>query len=308
MEPRDHAYLYRAFGLNVRSEIEFPELAAIRHGDPDILIERNDAAQSEEPGNAGNGWRFDMTSFRLRLVGIANYEVTNGRRILVSGDPKAAPAEVRIHLLTVCMAAAIMQRGRLLLHASGIVLEGRAVLFAGDSGVGKSSVAAELIRRGYGFLTDDTCVIEVLTGHPQTLVAHASYPMLKLTSATLDMIEDPRYNRGLRIWPDTEKYGQILKGEYTFDGTGLGAVYILGHPGTDIPAAERRRLTGNEAFLALTRHTYRREFIHERSLQEAHLRTFGALAAGVPVVQVVRNPDLGLKRFCDRLEEWMADA
>jgi hypothetical protein len=308
MEPRDTAYLYRAFGLNVRSEIEFPELAAIRHGDPDILIEKIDAAQSVPDENAGNGWRFDMASFRLRLMGIAGYEVRNGSRILVASDAEAPPAQVRIHLLTVCMAAVLMQRGRLLLHASGIVHNGRAVLFAGDSGAGKSSVAAELIRRGYGFLTDDTCAIETLTSHSPTLVAHASYPMLKLTSATLDMIEDPRYDRKLRIWPDTEKYGQILKGACPLDGTALGAVFILGYSGTDSPVAGCRRLTGNEAFLALTRHTYRREFIHERTLQEAHLRTFGTLAAGVPVIQAQRNPNLGLKQFCDRLEEWMADA
>jgi hypothetical protein len=305
MKPRCETYRYRAFGLNVRSEIEFPELKESAGPDADIEIALTDDAPSAWPESFGNAWRFDMSVFRLRLSGIAEYEVTRGIRIRVTPSPSADPAQVRIHLLTICMAAALMQRGRLLLHASGILHRGRAWLFAGDSGSGKSSVVAELRRRGYRFLTDDTCVIEPPPGGAARPIAHPSYPMLKLTAETLDKIGDPRYDRKLRIWPDSDKFGQMLRDEALTDGVGIDRILILGFAEVGMPSARSVPLHGNEAFLALSRHIYRREFIHEPELQEVHLRTIGSLAGSVAVRRATRGRDTDLGEFCDRIEEWM---
>lgn len=305
MEPRGETYRYRAFGLNVRSEIEFPELHEARGPETDIEIRLVQDHPSAWPESTGNAWRFDMACFRLRLSGIAEYEVTQGIRILLTPSPDADPSQVRIHLLTVCMAAALMQRGRLLLHASGIVHHGRALLFAGDSGTGKSSVVAELRRRGYRFLTDDTCVIEPPRAGATKHVAHPSYPMLKLTSETLDRIADPRYNRSFRIWPGTDKFGQILREEAGTRGVEIGRIFILGYADGDKSDISSRLLQGNEAFLALSRHIYRREFIHESALQQAHLQTIGSLAGSVPVLLATRRRDIDLRKFYDRVEEWI---
>lgn len=305
MEPGAEAFLYRAFGLNVRSEIEFPELHRAEGAESDIEISQALDCPSEWPESVGNAWRFDMATFRLRLSGIAEYEVSHGIHIRVTPSPDADPAQVRIHLLTVCMAAALMQRGRLLLHASGILHRGRAWLFAGDSGSGKSSVVAELRRRGHRFFTDDTCVIEparVASGYP---VAYPSYPMLKLTTETLDRIGDPRYDRSLRIWPGTEKFGQILREEADNHGVEIDRIFVLGYAEADMPDASGEPLHGTEAFLVLSRHIYRREFIHQSALQQAHLKTIGSLAGSIPVRHATRRRDSDLGRFCDRIEEWM---
>ncbi|NDC76925.1 MAG: hypothetical protein EBZ67_03475 [Chitinophagia bacterium] len=305
MKPRCETYRYRAFGINVRSEIEFPELNEAAFPDADIEISLIYDTPSAWPESSANAWRFDMAAFRLRLAGIAEYEVDHGTHIRVTPSPDADPAQVRIHLLTVCMAAALMQRGRLLLHASGILHQGRALLFAGESGSGKSSVVAELRRRGYRFLTDDTCVIEPPQEGAARPVAHPSYPMLKLTAETLDKIGDPRYDRSLRIWPGTEKYGQILREEADSHGVEIGQIYVLGYTEADIPVVSSELLYGNEAFLALSRHIYRREFIHESALQQAHLKTIGSLVGIIPVRYATRRRDADLGSFCDRIEEWM---
>ena len=305
MEPRGQTYQYRAFGLNVRSEIEFPELNEAAGPEADIEISLAPDHPSAWTQPFGNAWQFDMSTFRLRLAGIAEYEVSKGIRIRVTPSQGADESQVRIHLLTVCMAAALMQRGRLLLHASGIVHNGHALLFAGESGTGKSSVVAELRRRGFRFLTDDTCVIEPPRPDSPKPLAYTSYPMLKLTGETLDRIGDPRYDRSFRIWPGTDKFGQILQEEADIRGVHIDSIFLLGFEDADIPGVSGDLLCGNDAFLALSRHIYRREFIHETALQQAHLKTIGSLAGIVPVRLATRSRDTDLAQFCDRIEEWI---
>jgi serine kinase of HPr protein (carbohydrate metabolism regulator) len=50
------------------------------------------------------------------------------------------------------------------LHAAGVVLEGGALLIAGASGAGKSSLAAALIRRGATLLSDDSVALQLDNG------------------------------------------------------------------------------------------------------------------------------------------------
>lgn len=45
------------------------------------------------------------------------------------------------------------------IHSACVMLDGRGVLLAGDSGAGKSSLAYACARRGWTFVSDDTCLL-----------------------------------------------------------------------------------------------------------------------------------------------------
>jgi hypothetical protein len=72
-------------------------------------------------------------------------------------------------------------RGFEVMHASGVVLGGRARLFAGPPGAGKSSLAAALLRcAGAELLSDDTVALELRDG---ALIAHPGAALLQLRVA-----------------------------------------------------------------------------------------------------------------------------
>ena len=71
-------------------------------------------------------------------------------------------------------------RGLEVLHASGVVLDGSAVLIAGPPGAGKSSLAAALVRAGGALLSDDAVALQLNDGE---LIAHAGSVMLQLRDA-----------------------------------------------------------------------------------------------------------------------------
>ncbi len=64
-------------------------------------------------------------------------------------------------LLGPMLALALAQRGVFLLHAGGCDIGGAAFLFLGESGVGKSTLAAQL---GFPRLADDQAAIDAVTG------------------------------------------------------------------------------------------------------------------------------------------------
>lgn len=71
-------------------------------------------------------------------------------------------------------------RGLEVLHASGVVLDGRALLVAGPPGAGKSSLAAALVRAGGQLLSDDAVALQLAEG---ALIAHAGSVVLQLRAA-----------------------------------------------------------------------------------------------------------------------------
>jgi hypothetical protein len=55
---------------------------------------------------------------------------------------------------------ACARRGRLVLHGSAVEVDGAGVAFVGDSGRGKSTLAASFATSGYRFLADDHLIVE----------------------------------------------------------------------------------------------------------------------------------------------------
>ena len=68
--------------------------------------------------------------------------------------------------------------GALAIHAAAVNIEGRAALFVGDAGDGKSTLTASLLAAGLPLIADDVAVVEHRDGQTR---CRSSYPHLKLT-------------------------------------------------------------------------------------------------------------------------------
>jgi len=102
----------------------------------------------------------------------------DGIELLCEPDPASEDWASILPFQALPLAATI--RGLEVLHASGVVLHGKAVLVAGPPGAGKSSLAAALVRAGAQLLSDDAVALQLSDG---ALIAHAGSMVLQLRAA-----------------------------------------------------------------------------------------------------------------------------
>ncbi len=159
---------YRIAGLTVSSDVEMPGAYAEALDDDkpaDILIEA--APVPERLAGAvsiGPTWSMRPDQFLLHVPGVARFLLTGGRAIAYELEPAAEPGDVAAFLVGTVFGILLHQRGLVVLHASGVELDGCAALFLGASGAGKSTLAAALMQRGYRLITDDFCVVSLDAG------------------------------------------------------------------------------------------------------------------------------------------------
>jgi HprK-related kinase A len=124
--------------------------------------------------------------------------------VAIRGDyvlPDAAPLSLAHGLLAAEMGMnlqmALGQRRFLLLHASAVERDGRALLMTGHSGAGKSTLAALLGERGWRFLGDEFALVDLASG-----VLHPFPRAISLKNEALYLFDDV----------ETERLGPVLAG------------------------------------------------------------------------------------------------
>jgi len=175
--------LYEAYGSVIDSMIALPELAqpdGARLGH-DFRFSTAPAGNRTEdqwlrhyPSRNGAAWlSFGRcgADFLVRFHRLADFLLADGgREIVAYAVPSTPPETVRHLFLDQVLPLALSHQGQVALHASAVVVGGRAVAFVGESGKGKSTLAASLATQGHPLLADDCLVLKwregLLVGMP----------------------------------------------------------------------------------------------------------------------------------------------
>ncbi|QZD95950.1 hypothetical protein [Qipengyuania gelatinilytica] len=168
---------YRHSGLVVASALELPEWEAFGcdpGGEADVEIAISDEPCPDCPtdGSVAVG-----EALRFAVEGIGGWQVEGGRRITLHPGLTAAPPELRLFTLGSAWGALGYQRGFAMWHGSAVARSGRAILFCGDAGAGKSTMAGAMLSRGSSLVADDLSRIE--PGEEHALI-HPSSARIKL--------------------------------------------------------------------------------------------------------------------------------
>jgi hypothetical protein len=209
-------------------------------------------------------------------------------------------------LIGPALAAALHLRGIPVLHASAVVVDGRAVLVAGMAGAGKSTLTAALLARSMPLLSEDVAALTfenggilVQPGCPRLRLCPDAAPVVGRTTEELPRVFGPRVLDDKRwLEPAT------LPGGFHARPTPLGGIYLLAprHPETKAFAIEP--LPPQRAGLALLDHLYGTRWL--RIPKAKALEWCGQIAGRTPVRLLHAPP--GLNRVRESADAIIADA
>lgn len=295
---------YRAYGLHVHSPIDLPfaPLPGSPSGEADVTVSLGKTPAAlpnpitrNRRRKAACTWEAAKDTFLMNVPGVAGYLATGGRYVTV--DPECdSDRKIGVFLAGRVLVSLLQQRGLTTFHASAIATETGAILFAGPSGIGKSSLLAALLDRGYLMLSDDVTGVTLdADGRPTVLPA---FPCTRLPADTQDTVG---WRERAQAWEGIEK-SMLPVESFRFHPTPLPlrAFYILTRNDRQDIGIERLPIAHTLTWLL--KYTYRKRILYGMGQQRTHFRTLTA-SKDVPVslVERPRHPFL-LDMLADRID------
>ncbi len=214
--------------------------------------------------------------FFVRFDGYGDFDI-QGSLIACAALPYVPEHTIRHLLLDQVLPALLGQRHSVVLHASAVALDGRAIAFLGRAGTGKSTLAAAMIERGAAVVTDDAVVID--TRRPRAVVP--TYPGVRLWPDSRTLVRTRRRvsrSQVAHYSPKQRWAGDAVP--FHADVLPLAAMYVIGR-------GNRGRfvsLSAREAMMALVCHS----MTLDPTDREAMRRAFEIASATVARVVVTR--------------------
>ena len=208
--------------------------------------------------------------YLLRFHGLADFQACASRREILCRPESDTDLETVKHLLLdQVMPRVLSLTGKLVLHGSAVVTSAGAIVFIGETGWGKSTLAASFGRQGYPVLADDCLLVEERDGR---LVGVPSYAGLRLWPGTIAALFGEELSVH-RVAKYTEKMlARLDNGRVSFcsDPVPLQRVYSLATPqqGGDTKVITIEALPGRAVFVELIKSVFRLDVTDQRRLRE----------------------------------------
>jgi hypothetical protein len=292
---------YLGYGLRIRSVLELSTLVAVsvRPEEADVTIQTGEVPIGGAPFSRAGEWlRGDANEVVMYHQGLG-FHISRGREIVVDAPGEESSWPLRLLLMGPVMAVLINQRGMLPLHASAVAVNGQVCAFLGESGWGKSTLAAALCQRGHPVVADDVLGIGFdETGRP---TAYPAFPQLRIASvaaSALGICPDslPAVHRDMDerlLYPPADQ--PVLQSRLP-----LHSLYLLAVG--DAHCIDR--IQDPEAFGAIERHTYiNRALLESTGTTREHLLRCAQLTRTTGIYRLQRPRSLEALTVTARMVE-----
>ena len=266
----NNPYQYRIFDCVLESYMELPELVPFQGTiDPGVLrltftCKDSPCTPASEP-NWFHHWYLPNGAvsiscgkingfYYLRFPGIADFEIS-----IQDNAIRGFPADgvdmftMRHLLLDQVIPRLLSHQGHLILHASAVCVNDNVLLFLGESGQGKSTLAMALQQYGCSLLTDD-CVKLEITDSQITCIPNYIGARLwpdSMTGLDLQAAQFKQYDSGkvrLYVPPEKSRECPVIP---------VKAVFFLGALNSQDPlCCSCTPVTGTSKFMEMNKHCF----------------------------------------------------
>jgi hypothetical protein len=222
----------------------------------------------------------------------------DGRRVVSMPGGRAAEVWQRLLIAQVLPFAALI-RGLEVLHASAVVSEHGALVLAGPSRAGKTTLALELCRRGTEFLTDDVLALQSAA---QRLLGHPGAPLAGVAHAEARRLESIGAPIGGPVLAVNARE-RLLRVRAAAAPAEVAALFFLERRGGEPGTARFEPVSDPRMLLASTFNTVLRTPARLRSLLE-----LCAQAATLRVERIRIGPGTSVEQVAEAIERRIGTA
>jgi hypothetical protein len=289
--------LYPYADLTIASTFPLVELRAAKNKSeglsPDLTLYLFDSPPKEPAQNdVIRHWRTGDQSialslfrqgqgFLLRFPFLADFVIDeSGCRIGAWPAPETDEETLRHLLLDQVLPRVLGYQGRLVLHASAVCVDGQVLAFMGETGKGKSTLAASFHAAGFHLLTDDGLVV---TAGDSGSLALPVYPGLRLWPQSMNaLFAEPPVST---VMASCSGKNRVLLTDNRENESGeLAAIYILAEPdsGNETSTVTVLPLSARASCIDLVRNSFQLD-VSDHKQAKSLFATASAVAERVPV-------------------------
>lgn len=222
-------------------------------------------------------YKISESEFLLHIPGIAGFYVSKGKQIVISKKAGITENEVFLFLMDSVFSALMYQKGLLSFRGMALEKEGKAHVFAGSPGTGKSVLAYELLKTGKHRLISDGHVFSdgrlIYTGFQNITFLQDMINFYDLSSKELT-----RARPGLnKYWYQPEKCAS--ESAYPIE-----ALWIM--PGVRNETYEIKELKGKEKLKNLWDATSWKKLAELMNRKKDHFGRYVQMANSIPIKNV----------------------
>lgn len=272
-------YFYMIYGMKIESDLEFPQLVVCEDKTAvDVRI-----TKSEISDEIRAKWPLQKYEFGHEYSWLLNktcqIEVYCGENITYALTGNGNPAYLQAYLLGYGMSMLALQRDMLPIHCSVVADEDGAVLIAGESGVGKSTITTAFLKAGYTLMADDMALADGQMVYP-------AFPYQKLCR---DVVVREGYNFEELIYidEDKDKFLAPYRGTFGLDAKPMKG-FILLHL-TQGDSVTTQELNGFDRFHVYVGNLFLRKLMSRQQKYEPYIGQIGLkMASKVPLLCIGR--------------------
>jgi hypothetical protein len=192
--------------------------------------------------------------YLLRFPSLADFVIdATGFIISVWPASETDGDTLRHLLLDQVMPRVLSSQGRLVLHASAVFVDGGVIAFAGETGLGKSTLAASQHLAGYPLLTDDGLVLKAESDGIQAIPGYAGLRLLPEAAAAL--FKDSSAGKAMASYSCKNRLA--LTGNNANEAKELTALFVLTKPNPEEETAiSVSPLSQRDACMELVRNSF----------------------------------------------------
>ena len=255
--------------------------------------------------------------YRFSYADKTEFVVDDAGREIWSDWPEPLTLEdATTYLLGPVLGFVLLLRGLVCLHASAIVVDGKAIALIGPAGAGKSTTAAAFAARGFNVLAEDVVTLDDHFGdhfgdrlgdRGDRFFVRPAYPCIRLWPASAAAL----YGSGSALPPLTPNWdkcyldltrGSVLEST-RFENTPrqLAALYLLSERRDNPEAPFVEPLDRAEGLMSLVANTYATKLM-DKHMRAREFELLSRVLSRVPLRRVTPHSDPALlSKLCDRI-------